>query len=125
VGPHGEQGPIGPTGATGPQGSQGDAGPTGPQGPQGAVGPEGPQGLSGGFGAPDYDSGWINITLLSFVSHNLGTQDVLVYLLAKNEDGAIINQAHSFLIFDDNTVEIIRAPDNPYSSFRALIWAID
>ena len=58
------------------------------------------------------------ITLLSFVSHNLGTQDVLVYLLAKNENGSIINQAHSFFIFDDNTVEILRVTDNPYPSFE-------
>jgi hypothetical protein len=128
VGPQGEQGPVGPTGDTGPQGSQGPqgaTGDTGPEGPQGQVGPEGPQGPPGGFGAPDYDSGWQNITIVYYVTHNLGTQDILVYLLAKNENGTIINGAHSFSMFNDDTIIILRALDNPYPSFRALIWKIN
>ena len=131
AGPEGLQGPKGDKGDTGSQGPKGDTGDTGPEGPKGDTGEQGlqgevgPEGPAGGFGAPDYDSGWRNITVAYNITHNLGTQDILIYLIAKNEDGNIISRAHSFWIADDNTLQIVRAPDNPYPTFRALIWKIE
>ena len=113
--------------AVGPQGPKGDTGATGEQGPQGEQGIQGeigPQGLPGGIRTPDYDSGWQNITLVYVIQHNLGTQELLVYLLARNEFGSIIPAANWYTLPDDNTIDIIKAPDNPYTTFRVMIWKI-
>lgn len=102
VGPQGEQGPAGPTGATGPQGP------------------------TGGFGAPDYDSGWNTVTVAADLTHNLGTQEILVYLYARNSGGGIVNGQLNWWIVDDNTLQIIRPVDSGLSEeYRVLIWKID
>jgi hypothetical protein len=55
-------------------------------GPQGETGPQGP---SGGFGAPDYDSGWTPIGRDSstvFDDYSLETDDCLVYIYGRYTD---------------------------------------
>jgi len=65
-------------------GPQGEAGPQGPEGPLGSQGEQGPQGPAGVLN-PDYDSGWeaTDGYIVVEFSHNLGTSDIFVYVLAK------------------------------------------
>ena len=154
TGPQGETGPQGPQGATGPQGAQGEQGPQGIQGPkgdkgdQGATGPQGPQGETGlgvepGFlVAPAYDSGWRSIsqgTTLT-INHNLGTTEVLVYVIANTSVGGLgINQVFYggmqdtfgftwgiyWSSLDNTTISIHRYPnDFSCERFRVMIWKI-
>ncbi|MGD2066469.1 MAG: hypothetical protein PVI43_04800 [Candidatus Bathyarchaeota archaeon] len=126
-GPKGDKGDTGATGSQGPKGEQGETGDQGPQGEQGIQGEIGPQGSPGGFGAPDYDSGWMTIEGVALnLVHNLGTQEILVYLYSKNPTtGAINGGVHTFWIMDDNTLQIIRSPDMDTIDFRVLIWIIN
>jgi hypothetical protein len=86
----GDTGPKGDTGLAGPKGDTGDTGLAGPRGDTGDTGLAGPkgdtgeQGPAGMLGAPDFDSGWIGIgTGETYFEHNLGTQDLFVYMIGK------------------------------------------
>jgi hypothetical protein len=105
-GPQGPEGPQGETGSQGPQGEQGETGATGatgeagPAGPAGAIGPEGPQGPQGEQGpyAPDYDSGWVDITDKNgeyfTLTHNLASTDVIVDITGKTTADGGAHQRH-------------------------------
>ena len=64
----------------GPQGPAGSTGPEGPEGPQGLIGP------AGGFGAPDFDSGWVELSkgenLIGTLSE-IDASNVFVYLMGR------------------------------------------
>ena len=91
AGPEGPEGPRGPKGSSGVQGitgvpgPEGPVGPIGPPGPQGVEGPPGVRGPAGGWGAPDYDSGWVSMSLGGTLrlQHDLGLE-VFVYILGKH-----------------------------------------
>ena len=91
AGPEGPEGPRGPKGSSGIQGitgvpgPEGPVGPVGPPGPQGVEGPLGERGPAGGWGAPDYDSGWVSVSPGDTVrlQHGLGLE-VFVYILGKH-----------------------------------------
>lgn len=143
TGPQGLTGATGVQGATGPAGADGEDGATGPQGIQGiqgatgATGPQGLQGLqgpAGGFGAPDYDSGWVSLASDDWTdfTHNLGQEDNLfVYIYGRNYDlGYWWYGQDSFYIswitLDENTISVYRlSPDIQYQQARVLIWKIE
>jgi len=60
---------------------QSQIGTTGLQGPPGPAGPQGSTGILN----PDYDSGWTELSgrIVVEFTHNLGTSDIFVYILAK------------------------------------------
>jgi predicted secreted protein len=93
-GPEGPQGPQGETGATGPAGATGAAGPAGSTGPEG---PQGPQGEQGPY-APDYDSGWLDITDKAgeyfTLTHGLDSTDVIVDITGKTTADGGAHQRH-------------------------------
>jgi len=91
----GPQGPKGDKGDAGPQGAAGAAGATGTTGATGATGPAGPQGAQGPY-APDYDSGWIDITSKAgqffTLTHNLNNSDVIVDIRGKTTASGAAHQ---------------------------------
>ena len=163
TGPQGEtglqglQGAKGPQGTTGPQGAQGEQGPQGiqgiegPQGSQGLQGIQGPQGEQGepGLGvepgflvAPAYDSGWVNMTNIkaATLQHNLGTTDVLVYVMGRTDDG-VIHQRYYGQTYDpgiagfkgffwndltENEITLVRGHSSHHywEYIRVMIWKI-
>jgi hypothetical protein len=109
AGPQGAQGEQGPQGPEGPEGPQGEQGPTGPEGPAGAAGPAGPAGAAGAEGpqgpqgeqwpyAPDYDSGWVDITDKKgeyfTLTHDLDSTDVIVDITGKTTADGGAHQRH-------------------------------
>jgi hypothetical protein len=149
LGPAGPQGPQGPPGETGPAGPQGDPGPTGPQGPQGPQGNQGPQGPQGFLGKPDYDSGFQTIAANQekTFTHNLGTQDIFVYVLGCDYGTENVHQnflGGHILVADDkeylqglhywwvssNSIKVFRWHDDDrptpwnWDSVRVMIWKI-
>ena len=44
-----------------------------------------------GLGAPDYDSGWLSIAASAYtlLYHNLGTTELLVYVIGKDSEGSV------------------------------------
>jgi hypothetical protein len=98
TGPVGDAGPAGPKGDTGDTGLQGPEGPQGEQGPQGEMGATGPEGPAGGIGAPDYDSGWVDISNKagqSFnLTHSLNSSDIIVDVEGKTTASGGIHQRH-------------------------------
>ena len=102
-GPEGPQGPQGPQGETGEQGATGATGPAGAAGATGATGATGgtgPQGLQGepGPSAPDYDSGWVDITDKNgeyfTLTHNLDSTNVIVDITGKTAVDGGAHQRH-------------------------------
>jgi len=103
LGLKGEKGDKGDTGATGDAGANGATGPTGAtgatgsQGLQGIQGIQGPQGLRG-FGTPDYDSGWIDITDKCgqniVITHNLNSTDLIAEVQGKTTPDSGPMQRH-------------------------------
>jgi len=102
----GPQGPEGPQGELGPQGLQGETGATGSIGPAGATGatgatggtgPQGPQGEPGPS-APDYDSGWVDISDKNgeyfTLTHNLDSTNVIVDITGKTAVDGGAHQIH-------------------------------
>src|SRR4030043_2055593 len=91
----GPQGPKGDKGDAGPQGAAGAAGATGTTGATGATGPAGPQGAQGPY-APDYDSGWIDISSKAgqffTLTHNLNNSDVMVDIRGKTTASGAAHQ---------------------------------
>ena len=109
TGPQGEQGTTGPQGEQGLQGPQGETGATGATGPAGSTGPAGPTGAAGATGAtgpqgeqgpyaPDYDSGWVDISDKNgeyfTLMHNLGSTDVIVEITGKTAVDGGAHQRH-------------------------------
>ena len=84
----GPEGPRGAQGLRGSRGLQGEQGPVGLQGPPGTVSIEN---FTGWVNTPAYDSGWFTVENSSRITliHDLGTTEVLVYLLGKNSEGTI------------------------------------
>lgn len=109
-------------------------GPPGPQGEQGPKGDKGDQGVPGGFGAPDYDSGWIPINPggQATIIHNLGIGNSLVYLYGRYDtsgpSGYCTHQYPSgchWVRFASvpNALRVERdLQDTLYEEFRILIW---
>jgi len=81
---------------------------------------------------PAYDSGWISIEPTQFLtfSHNLGTPEVFVYLLGKNESGAIHQLTHEMngvqiVNLDNLNITIWRhGLDRFWYQVRVMIWKI-
>jgi len=113
-------------------------------GPQGPIGPQGLQGPPGGFGAPDYDSGWVSFeSVSSSLDHGLGTKNLFVYLVGRqfsllepagwrthqkkigtDDDGDDLWGVYWSLI-DENTIYVQRAFDEwRWEYFRVYIWII-
>jgi len=152
VGPQGEMGLQGPQGETGLQGPKGEKGEEGLQGTQGETGLQGPQGiqgsqglkgekgdtglqgLTGGFGNPDYDSGWVHLALNDYTDfrHNLGQEDNLfVYIIGRYyyegyywycQDTYYI----TWITLDANTLTVFRLEEDTfYEQARVFIWKIE
>jgi len=109
----------------------------------GPPGPMGPQGPPGGFGAPDYDSGWVSIDAGDGVevTHELGTSDVLVYLVGRTTPGGGLHQhkygadryvdsgtkhtgVHWFSLTTFNIWIVRGAQDTSWEQFRLRLWII-
>jgi hypothetical protein len=103
TGPVGDAGPAGPKGDTGDTGLRGPEGPQGEQGSQGEMGATGPEGPAGGIGAPDYDSGWVDISNKagqSFnLTHSLNSSDIIVDVEGKTTASGGIHQRHLGLTY--------------------------
>lgn len=146
VGPQGEQGIQGiqgEQGAQGIQGEKGDTGETGATGEQGEQGEQGIQGLPGGFGAPDYDSGWTTPAYLEdsgssvLLEHNLGQENNLfVYVIGRvfsTTDGEAhygINEGYSWITYDENSIMIFLVDETEdvivnTDEVKVLIWIIE
>jgi len=142
----GETGPQGLTGATGSQGQKGDDGEQGIQGVQGLQGIDGLQGIQGlrgekgdmgpigAFGDPDYDSGWVHLSVGDYTDfkHNLGQEDNLfVYVIGRFYGGGYWWYCQdsywiSWYTLDSNTLTIYRFyDDDSYDQARVLIWKIE
>ena len=153
LGPQGIQGVTGPQGVQGPQGIQGlqgDTGPEGPIGPQGETGLQGIQGIQGmpgGFGSPDYDSGWGHLSNIetNYFTHNLGSKDNLfVYLYGRamwmgdyvyhqdyiGTDSYLEGNQYywvgaSWFTVSDNEIGVVRGFDDlSWEECRVFIWKI-
>ena len=93
----------------------------------------------GGFGKPDYDSGWMDIgagASMSF-THGLGTTNVYVYVVGRNADGLIHQMDYGFtlagssryglawLSLDSNSIWVTRGPDDEnWVQVRMMIWRL-
>ncbi|MGD9131380.1 MAG: hypothetical protein PVH73_07395 [Candidatus Bathyarchaeota archaeon] len=137
TGPQGPKGDTGDTGAQGLQGEQGQQGETGEQGSKGDTGDTGPMGSmgpAGGFGDPDYDSGWIHLAVGDYTDfkHDLEQEDDLfVYIIGRYyyegyywycQDPYYI----TWITLDANTLTVFRLnEDIYYEQARMLIWKID
>jgi|SRR3990170_2832735 len=89
-----------------------------------------PKRSQGTIGAPAYDSGWlviVNAPPFSItLSHNLGTTEVMVYLIAKNANGPYQNYYSTNFWWSDlttNEITLHVAADFP-NSVRVMIWEI-
>jgi len=154
IGPQGPQGVTGPQGIHGPQGTQGatgtegDKGDTGDVGPQGIQGIQGIQGPAGGFGAPDYDSGWVSLSSQEngYFAHNLGTEDnLLVYICGRamylgqwvyhqdylGTDSFLSGEDYimfgaSWFTVSENEIGVVRGnADLSWEQCRVYIWQIE
>ncbi len=130
IGPQGKQGIQGEQGVQGIQGLTGNTGATGATGATGetgAIGATGPQGLPGGFGAPNYNSGWLSVPAgdIVTVTHNLGQENnLLVYILEKDSTGAYIGQGDCrWMTLDSNTIDVI-VNDDFAAQIQVFIWVI-
>ncbi len=105
-GPKGEtgsQGAIGATGSTGatgpagPKGATGASGSTGATGATGTTGSAGLQGISGPY-APDYDSGWVNISSMAgqslTLNDNLNSSNVIIDIRGMTAVNSSIHQTN-------------------------------
>lgn len=133
IGPQGEQGIQGLAGAIGATGVKGDTGVQGERGLKGDIGATGvigPQGPPGGFGTPNYDSGWISLIAGDFtnVNHNLGQDNLFIYIIARYNIGGTNMYYQANLIWsikNVNTISIFRASDDTiYSQVQVQIWVI-
>jgi hypothetical protein len=151
AGPQGPAGATGATGATGPAGATGATGPTGATGAKGDTGDTGPQGELGppGILSPDYDSGWLTIPDTSAgadiltVEHNLGTQDIFVYMIGKDQWGSTHQGAYGgridvadrdvgayWITTDGNTIDVWRRESDQtwgsprWQEVRLCIWRL-
>lgn len=137
VGPQGEQGIQGIQGPIGPQGLKGDTGDTGPQGLQGEQGPKGDMGPAGGFGEPDYNSGWRIPTYTEDLGtgckiiHNLEQMEGLfVYITGRHYlEGEYfygINYGFRWVTLDSNTIAtfLTNELDIFPEEMRVQIWII-
>jgi len=150
AGPQGEQGPEGPEGPAGPKGDTGDQGPKGDTGDQGPKGDTGDQGPKGFLAKPDYDSGFQTIAVdkEQTYTHNLGTQDIFVYVLGCDSGTENVHQhflgGHvivtpdtdyleglDYYWNDGNRITVYRwpndnRPNSPYNwdYVRVMIWKI-
>jgi len=87
------------------------------------------------IGLPDYDSDWVSIgTGDTIFSHNLQSTDVLVYVLAKDNQGLIHHNGYGgydskgafWFNLTDNSVIIHRnSLDGEWVSVRVMIWKIE
>lgn len=137
------EGPPGATGPAGPKGETGEQGPKGEQGIQGQKGETGPQGPPGGLGSPDFDSGWTSISpgQVITLNHNLGTDNVLIFLYGRpvgglphiqylgGESYATLgvesNLGAYWFGLDQNSVQVTRwAQDYNWEQFRLLVWKL-
>ena len=151
IGPQGLQGVTGPQGVHGPQGVQGVIGLEGPKGDTGDVGPLGIQGIqgpAGGFGAPDYDSGWVSLSTqeTGYFTHNLGTEDnLLVYICGRgmflgqwvyhqdylgtdsfvSGDEYLMFGASWFTVSEDEIGVVRGYADLSWEQCRVFIWEIE
>jgi len=120
-------------------GPQGEQGPVGPPGPQGEQGPQGPP----GFGAPNYDSGWMVFEpRIQLLDHGLGTMELIVYMVGKVEVATepfyAVHQTHlgsehdgddtlgaGWVLVDENSILVSRGgEDTMWEDFRVYIWVI-
>lgn len=133
------------------RGPQGERGPTGATGATGATGSQGAQGLQGAPGilAPDFDSGWVTINDtgtgadILYVEHNLGTQDIFVYMVGKDQwgfthqgrfggyvDDVGRDTGAYWLAINENTTMVWRDEDDQvwgsprWAQVRLLIWRL-
>jgi len=83
----GETGPRGLTGPTGATGATGATGSTGATGVTGATGSQGPQGEPGSLNAPNYDSGWVDISdkrgEYFALAHDLNNTNIILDITGK------------------------------------------
>ena len=94
------------------------------------------------LGAPDYDSGWTGISpsFAHVFTHNLGTADILVYLVGR-DDTVMTQHAYGGLIVatggqmfrygvfwiaeDEDTIRVERYIDDAvWEEVRVLIWEL-
>jgi len=165
AGPEGPKGDPGDTGLAGPEGPKGDPGDTGLAGPEGLEGPPGekgdtgdkgdtgttgPRGPQGFLGKPDYDSGFQLIALKKekIFTHDLGTQNLFVYVLGRDFETKNIHQFYlgghaiytpavdelyqglHYYWNDDDHIKVFRFHDDDRDSpfnwdhVRVMIWKI-
>jgi len=92
---------------------------------------------STGLGSPDYDSGWLNLTRgENVLSHNLGTTELLVYLLGRNSSdthqlnyggtlyGTLWYGARFHELTSTNITITRMASDREWPEARVQIWKI-
>ena len=101
------------------------------------------QEIVGFANSPTYDSGWTNITAgeVRTFAHDLGTTDVLVYMMGKNPEGMIHQRRYGgdniggglqgayWFNLTESEVKVRRlrddtTPDHKWEQIRVLIWRI-
>jgi len=96
----------------------------------------------GYIGPPAYDSGWVSISPGETLTlpHNLGTTEVLVYVIGKHPTSLAINQFYygyvfltsgdvrglSWFTLTDTSIKVLRGPDDTgaWEQVRVMIWKI-
>ena len=149
-GPEGPKGDPGDTGLAGPEGLEGPPGEKGDTGDKGDTGTTGPRGPQGFLGKPDYDSGFQLIALKKekIFTHDLGTQNLFVYVLGRDFETKNIHQFYlgghaiytpavdelyqglHYYWNDDDHIKVFRFHDDDRDSpfnwdhVRVMIWKI-
>lgn len=93
---------------------------------------------SGSIGLPAYDSGWTSINQGSATTftHNLGTQEIFVYMIGKCPDQPV-HQAYyggfmeppergaRWYSMDANSITVYHGNDDYWHEVRVMIWRIE
>lgn len=75
---------------------------------------------------PDYDSGWIEWQPPHILNHNLGTKELFVYVMYKNNEDIL--QPNTMLVqwraLNDQSILVGSADLSPNERFRIIIWKL-
>jgi hypothetical protein len=75
---------------------------------------------------PDYDSGWLKWQPDQILTHNLGTKELLVYVMYKNGEGLVqtCTQLVQWWALDEQSIIVQSAGLSLDEEFRVVIWKL-